>query len=269
MIRLQAIRRSRVEKSDGKNAYWCVVSGSDLWLVDGQIPYGSAEQWDLPQEKAILVDRCQNSPVYWLNAADIEQDRPLSSLRELLGVDEALFLAASKAVQYGHMSQTIRFCPQCGGRNYLNHQQLAMQCHDCRTLHYPRIFPCIIVAVRKQQQILLAQHPRHRNGMYTVIAGFVEVGETLEQCVAREVLEETGIVVTNIRYFGSQPWAFPSSIMMAFLADYDTGELKPDYSELSDANWFGIENLPPVAPRGTIARALIEQTLADIAQDQA
>ncbi len=104
-----------MEKSDGKNAYWCVVSGSDLWLVDGQIPYGSAEQWDLPQEKAILVDRYQNSPVYWLNAADIEQDRPLTSLRELLGVDEALFLAASKAVQYGHMSQTIRFCPQCGG----------------------------------------------------------------------------------------------------------------------------------------------------------
>lgn len=102
-----------------------------------------------------------------------------------------------------------------------------------------------------------------------MIAGFVEVGETLEQCVAREVLEETGIVATNIRYFGSQPWAFPSSMMMAFLADYDTGELKPDYSELSDANWFGIENLPPVAPRGTIARALIEQTLADIAQDQA
>ncbi|WP_162231918.1 NAD(+) diphosphatase [Vibrio metoecus] len=256
-----------MEKSDGKNAYWCVVSGSDLWLVDGQIPFGSAQQWDLPQDKAILVDLYQNSPVYWLNAADIEQDRSLSSLRELLGIDEALFLSASKAVQYGHMSQTIRFCPQCGGRNYLNHQQLAMQCHDCRTLHYPRIFPCIIVAVRKEKQILLAQHPRHRSGMYTVIAGFVEVGETLEQCVAREVREETGIEVTNIRYFGSQPWAFPSSMMMAFLADYRGGELKPDYSELSDANWFGMNNLPPVAPQGTIARALIEQTLVNIAQD--
>ncbi|MGL5429454.1 MAG: NAD(+) diphosphatase, partial [Vibrio sp.] len=126
------------------------------------------------------------------------------------------------------------------------------------------IFPCIIVAVRKSQQILLAQHPRHRNGMYTVIAGFVEVGETLEQCVAREVLEETGIEVTNIRYFGSQPWAFPSSMMMAFLADYHRGELKPDYSELSDANWFELDKLPQVAPSGTIARALIEQTLADI-----
>ncbi|MGL4379962.1 MAG: NAD(+) diphosphatase [Vibrio sp.] len=253
-----------MEKSDGKNAYWCVVSGSDIWLVNGQIPYGTAQQWQLPSRHAILVDHYQNAPVYWLNAADVEQDHPLSSLRELLNVDQALFLAASKAIQYGHMSQTLRFCPQCGGRNYLNHQELAMQCHDCRTLHYPRIFPCIIVAVRKSQQILLAQHPRHRNGMYTVIAGFVEVGETLEQCVAREVLEETGIEVTNIRYFASQPWAFPSSMMMAFLADYHRGELKPDYSELSDANWFGLDKLPPVAPSGTIARALIEQTLADI-----
>ncbi|POB66029.1 NAD(+) diphosphatase, partial [Vibrio vulnificus] len=172
-----------------------------------------------------------------------------------------------KAIQYGHMTQTMRFCPQCGGRNHLNHNQLAMQCGECRTLHYPRIFPCIIVAVRKQQRILLAQHPRHRNGMYTVIAGFVEVGETLEQCVAREVKEETGIEVTNIRYFGSQPWAFPSSMMMAFLADYHAGELKPDYSELADAKWFASDNLPPVAPTGTIARALIEQTLLNMRSD--
>ncbi|EEW11612.1 NADH pyrophosphatase [Vibrio mimicus VM573] len=100
-----------MEKSDGKNAYWCVVSGSDIWLVDGQVPFGSAQQWDLPLSNAIFVDHYQNSPVYWLNAADLEQDRPLSSLRELLGVDEALFLAASKAVQYGHMSRNHAFLP--------------------------------------------------------------------------------------------------------------------------------------------------------------
>ncbi|NMS30686.1 NAD(+) diphosphatase, partial [Vibrio parahaemolyticus] len=104
----------------------------------------------------------------------------------------------------------------------------------------------------------------HRNGMYTVIAGFLEVGETLEECVAREIHEETGILVKNIRYFGSQPWAFPSSMMMGFLADYESGELSPDYTELSDAQWFGIDEMPPVAPKGTIARALIEQTLKDI-----
>ena len=247
-----------------EDAYWCVVSGSEIWLVDHQLPCGAAQQYSLPEEKAILIGEYQQSPVYWLNAVDVEQDLELVSLRDCLAFPEPLFLLMSKAIQFGHMTQSMRFCPLCGGRNHFNHNQLAMQCGDCRTLHYPRIFPCIIVAVRKDNEILLAQHPRHRNGMYTVIAGFLEVGETLEQCVAREVKEETGIEVKNIRYFGSQPWAFPSSMMMGFLAEYQSGVLKPDYSELSDARWFNVKEMLPVAPVGTIARALIEQTLAEI-----
>ncbi|OLQ87359.1 NADH pyrophosphatase [Vibrio ponticus] len=252
------------EVSIEQKAYWCVVSGSDVWLQAGELPIGTAKQFGFDIEKCICIGEFNALPVIWLNDQDVEKQLPLTSLRECLGFSEPLFLLISKAVQYGHMSQSMRFCPQCGGRNHLNHNQLAMQCGECRTLHYPRIFPCIIVAVRKDDQILLAQHPRHRNGMYTVIAGFLEVGETLEQCVAREVLEETGIVVTNIRYFGSQPWAFPSSMMMGFLADYHSGNVKPDYTELSDAQWFTPNNMPPVAPEGTIARALIEQTLDDI-----
>ncbi|WP_391088483.1 NAD(+) diphosphatase [Vibrio sp. NH-UV-68] len=247
-----------------KAAYWCVVSGSDIWLSQDTLPFGSAEALGLPYQQAVEVGRYQNFPVLWLNECDVEKPLELVSLRECLDFPQSLFLLMSKAVQYGHMSQTMRFCPQCGGRNHLNHNQLAMQCSDCRTLHYPRIFPCIIVAVRKQQQILLAQHPRHRNGMYTVIAGFVEVGETLEQCVAREVKEETGIDVTNIRYFASQPWAFPSSMMVGFVADYHSGTLKPDYSELSDACWFDVDQMPLVAPPGTIARELIEHTVGEI-----
>ncbi len=247
-----------------ENAFWCVVSGSDIWLVNGSVPFGLAEQLSLPEASARKIGEYQQHPVMWLNLADLEHDLPMTSLRECLEFPQSLFLLISKAIQYGHMTQSLRFCPQCGGRNFINNNQLAMQCGECRTLHYPRIFPCIIVSVRKDNQILLAQHPRHRSGMYTVIAGFLEVGETLEECVAREVHEETGIYVKNIRYYGSQPWAFPSSMMMAFLADYESGELNPDYTELSDAQWFGVEEMPPVAPKGTIARALIEQTLQDI-----
>ncbi|EKO3793551.1 NAD(+) diphosphatase [Vibrio metschnikovii] len=253
-----------LENSDAKAAYWCVVSGSEIWTIDGSIPFGCAQQWRLPIEYAVLIGEYNQAPVYWINAQEIADELPMVNLRTLLSMDSALFLLASKAVQYGHMSQTQRFCSQCGGRNRLNHHQLAMQCQECRTLHYPRIFPCIIVAVRKDDQILLAQHPRHRGGMYTVIAGFLEVGETLEQCVAREVQEETGIIIDNIRYVASQPWAFPSSMMMGFLADYAGGELNPDYSELTDAQWFSEPHLPDLAPHGTIARALIEQTLTDI-----
>ncbi|MDN3696445.1 NAD(+) diphosphatase [Vibrio cortegadensis] len=252
-----------LKKSDKgtSDVYWCIVLGSDLWVVDGTLPLGSASELGLPYEKAVNIGTYQGIPVMWLNDADVDCRYPLTSLRELLLLPEALFLLASKAVQYGYMTQTMRFCAQCGGRNHLNHNQLAMQCGDCRTLHYPRIFPCIIVGVRNSKQILLAQHPRHRNGMYTVIAGFLEVGETLEQCVAREVKEETGIDVKNIQYFGSQPWAFPSSMMMAYIAEYESGELKPDYSELTDAQWFLPSEMPAVAPEGTIARALIEHTL--------
>ncbi len=93
------------------------------------------------------------------------------------------------------MAREFRFCPQCGGRTQLNHNQIAMQCNDCRKLHYPRIFPSIIVAVRRDDKILLAQHQRHKGGLFTVLAGFVEVGETLEMAVSREVFEETGIKI--------------------------------------------------------------------------
>lgn len=244
--------------------YWLVVNGSEVWLRGGSIPFGDALQLELPEEKAVKIGNHEGHPVYWLNDADVEQTLEFISLRELLHFPQSLFLLMSKAVQFGHMAQTMRFCGQCGGRSRLNHNQLAMQCQQCRTLHYPRIFPCIIVAVRKGKQILLAQHPRHKGNMYTVIAGFLEVGETLEQCVAREVREETGISVQNIRYFGSQPWAFPSSMMMGFIADYASGDIKPDYSELSDADWFDYDALPEVAPEGTIARALISSTVDSI-----
>ncbi|MGF1694054.1 NAD(+) diphosphatase [Vibrio lamellibrachiae] len=242
--------------------FWCVVSGSDIWLVDDLLPFGTASELNLPDEQAVKISSYQGHPVMWLNEADINIELEFTSLRDCLQFPEALFLLMSKAVQFGHMTQTQRFCSICGGRNHLNLNQLAMQCSECRTLHYPRIFPCIIVAVRKSNQILLAQHPRHRNGMYTVIAGFLEVGETLEQCVAREVKEETGIEVKNIEYFSSQPWAFPSSMMMAFFADYHSGEVKPDYRELSDAKWCDFDDLPPIAPKGTIARKLIDRMIS-------
>ena len=244
-----------------ESVYWCVVEGSDIWFKDGTLPFGCASSLNLKAENAHQIGCYQGKKLVWLNHQDVESTLDLVSLRSLLHLPEELFLLISRAIQFGHMSQSLRFCPQCGGRNHLNCNQLAMQCSDCRTLHYPRIFPCIIVAVRKGEQLLLAQHNRHKGSMYTVIAGFVEVGETLEQCVAREVEEETGIKVSNIKYFGSQPWAFPSSLMMGFIADYAGGEIRIDRTELVDAQWFDFNQLPEVAPEGTIARALITQVI--------
>ncbi|MDV7106153.1 NAD(+) diphosphatase [Vibrio sp. TH_r3] len=253
-------------KNNEDDAYWIVVNGSSLWLVDDKIPFGNHKDLSLPPEKAICIGKYENCDVMWVNEVDIESPLEMTSLRDHLLMPQALFLLASKAIQYGHMTQTQRFCAQCGGRNFLNHNEIAMQCGECRKIHYPRIFPCIIVAVRNDDKILLAQHPQHKGGMFTVIAGFLEVGETLEQCVAREVKEETGLNINNIRYFDSQPWAFPTNMMIGFLADYESGDIKPDYSELADVKWFTPEQIPPIAPKGTIARALIDKTIENIKQ---
>ncbi|HAB74602.1 MAG TPA: NAD(+) diphosphatase, partial [Pantoea sp.] len=124
------------------------------------------------------------------------------------------------------------------------------------------IAPCIIVAIRRGDEILLANHTRHRNSIYTVLAGFVEVGETLEQAVAREVMEESNVRVKNLRYVTSQPWPFPHSLMMAFMAEYDGGDLQIDNKELLDAAWYRYDALPQLPPPGTVARRLIEDTVA-------
>ncbi|CAJ0995702.1 NADH pyrophosphatase [Sodalis praecaptivus] len=138
----------------------------------------------------------------------------------------------------------------------------ACLCDHCHERYYPQIAPCIIVAIRRDDQILLARHSRHRGDIYTVLAGFVEVGETLEQCVAREVMEETQVQVKNVRYVTSQPWPFPHSLMMAFMADYDRVDIQHDPRELLDAGWYRYDALPLPPPPGTVARRLIEDTVA-------
>lgn len=249
-----------------EKAYWCIVKDRQLYLEDQQLPLKEPNEIEVDLENVVEVGRYRDRPVYWLEASAEFDESGLGkgefdSLRALLTIDGELFNLAGRAIQLSHMLHSQRFCPQCGSECRLVHAELAMACQGCHSHHYPRLSPCVIVAVRNQDKILLAQHPRHKTGMYTVIAGFVEAGETLEQCVAREVLEETGIHVTNIRYFASQPWAFPSNLMMGFLADYQSGELNPDYAELTDALWATRNSLPELAPPGTIARALIEYTL--------
>ncbi|MCW8330744.1 NAD(+) diphosphatase [Photobacterium sp. SDRW27] len=242
--------------------YWCVVKNRKLLLLDGALPLSSESELGFDTKGARQIGEYHQRPVMWLEAPENVSEEHFFTQRELLGSDSELFNLAGKATQLSHMLHSQSFCSACGGQCQLAENELAMRCLQCHASHYPRVSPCVIVAVRKQDKILLAQHPRHKTGMYTVVAGFVEAGETLEQCVAREVEEETGIKVTNIRYFGSQPWAFPSNLMMGFLADYDSGELNPDYQELSDAIWAGEEDLPELAPEGTIARALINHTLS-------
>ena len=151
-----------------------------------------------------------------------------------------------------------RYCGNCGNQMEDKKDERAKECPKCGLVNYPRISPAVIVAVLKGDQILLARSRRFPGGFYSVLAGYVEPGETLEECVRREVFEEVGIEVKNIRYFGSQPWPFPDSHMIAFTAEYLSGDIRSDESEIVDAGWFSPDNLPEIPGKISIARSLID-----------
>ena len=140
-----------------------------------------------------------------------------------------------------------------------------MLCHKCGHRVYPRISPCILVAVVKDDQILLARSKRHKPGFFSILAGFVESGETLEQAAVREVAEEVGVKINNLRYVGSQPWPFPHSLMAGFMADYVSGDIRCQPNEIEEAYWFDITALPEIPPVQTLSGQMIAQAQSEIA----
>jgi len=141
--------------------------------------------------------------------------------------------------------------------------EFGMACPACKLIFYPRISPAVMVLVRDGEHLLLARSPHFKPGVFSALAGFVEPGENLEQCAVREVREEVGVEITNLRYFQSQPWPFPNSLMLAFFADYAGGELKLDPTEIEAADWFHISDLPKLPDHVSIARRLIDAALAE------
>lgn len=185
-----------------------------------------------------------------------EHLRPLYSMLE-----EADFWLAGRAMQIVAWDRDHQFCGRCGSRTVDQMQDRSKLCPVCGINHYPRLAPAVIVRVQRQveskREILLARSQRFRGSMFSVLAGFVEPGETLEECVQREIAEETGIRVKNIAYFGSQPWPFPHSLMIAFTAEFESGELTLDPVELAEAGWFTAGNLPRTPPPPSIAHRLV------------
>ncbi len=201
--------------------------------------------------------------------ADAPPDAPLPAGWRFLGLRRLfdhmapdLFRVAVRAVQLAAWERNTQFCGRCGAPTHTKPTERAKICAACDLTTYPRISPAIIVAVTRDDTLLLARAHRHPPGFYSVLAGFVEPGETLEETVQREVKEEVGIEVDNIRYFGSQPWPFPDSLMLAFTATYAGGEITLEESEIADAGWYTAANLPLVPPPISIARTLINAFVA-------
>jgi NAD+ diphosphatase len=180
-------------------------------------------------------------------------------LRYLYGrLEESLHRIAMKALHMMEWDRTTRYCGHCGMETIRARGMVAKECPCCELLIFPRISPAIIVLVERENRVLLARIRRFTSELYSVLAGFVEVGETLEEAVEREIGEEVGIRVKNIRYFGSQPWPFPDSLMIGFTAEYESGEIRIDETEIADAGWFDPENLPTIPGKISIARELID-----------
>jgi len=183
-------------------------------------------------------------------------------IRPLYGyIDDEYFGAACRAFHIINWMRNSKFCGCCGGIMTMSSHEIAMECSICDHMVYPRISPAIIVAVIRDNQILLAHAKRFPPNRYSVIAGFVEPGETLENCVRRELQEEVGIEVDTITYFGSQPWSFPDCLMVAFTAQSSTERITIDNDEISAAAWFSPHNLPNLSDlpdRPSISRKLID-----------
>jgi NAD+ diphosphatase len=183
----------------------------------------------------------------------------LQELRKLYGIlDEDLFALSGRALQIKEWDRTHQFCGHCGTPTVQAPNERAKQCPKCHLRSYPRLSPAVIVLISRGDELLLAHAHRMPPGLYSVLAGFVEPGESLEDTIIREVKEEAGIEVQDIRYFGSQPWPFPNSLMIGFTATYASGELSIDPHEIADAAWFHKQNLPEIPPPLSIARKLID-----------
>jgi NAD+ diphosphatase len=175
---------------------------------------------------------------------------------------EVEWMVAGRAVQIVEWARTHRFCGRCGTATESQTGDRSMKCPVCGLLAFPRLAPAMITLVTRDDEVLLARGVNFRSPLYSCLAGFVEPGESLEGAVVREVREEVGVEVGNVRYWGSQPWPFPHSLMVGFTAEWASGEIDIDQTEIVDAQWFKREAMPPIPPAISIARKLIDAWLA-------
>jgi len=188
-------------------------------------------------------------------------DRQPTAMR-VAQVPEAEWLGVARAMALVNWRSSTRFCGRCGSPNGDKPDELARQCPSCGALSFPRISPAVLAVVTRGGRLLLARNVMHKTGIWSILAGFVEPGETFEDCVRRETREEVSIDVRPTGYLGSQPWPFPDQLMVGFSADWVSGELQPDGAEIAEAGWFGPDDHPPLPMHGSLSRRLIDAAFA-------
>lgn len=247
--------------------YWILRYNKQVLIItaDGKIaenvfPYGRASDFRVTRN-VLLAGEWLGLPCYTADMDHLPENQPLEiiAVRRLFGLAGAeAFALVGRATQLLDWQNNHQYCGKCGKPTMKKIGELAMNCSACGLLFYPRIAPAVMVLVRRGDEVLLARSPHFTPGVFSALAGFVEAGETLEQCAMREVREETGIEIANLRYFRSQSWPFPNSLMVAFTAEYANGILTPDPNEIEAADWFLRSALPPLPDPMSISRQLID-----------
>jgi len=247
-------------------AHWVLLHGGNLMVQEhatdvrlhfGHLPEGlhtkgqplAFASWGGHQVVAALISSQTEIPSSLAT-------EPFNAFRERIPDD--LLSVAGIGKQLLHWQQMSRFCSHCGGQPQPLADSWGKKCPDCNSEHFPHIHPCAIVLIRRDDQLLLIRKPEWAQGRYSLVAGFLDVGESLEECAIRETKEETGIDIKHVRYVTSQCWPFPSQLMAGFVADYAGGTIQVDGKEIEDARWFTIGSLPNLPARRSIARFLLD-----------
>lgn len=245
--------------------YLAYCQGDILLTKEGNIPFGIQVPFPTkPWNKITTLQRGNNQ--YEI----IRLDAPLTKnpefcmvgLRQSFGIlSEDDYQIAGKGAELVYWDKNTKYCGMCGAP--LEWQTpISKQCPECKKEWWPSLAIAIIVRVERENELLMVHAHSFRDKHYGLVAGFVETGETLEECVRREVIEETGIEIKDIQYFGSQPWPYPCGLMVGFTAQYASGNLRLQKEELDNGGWYKKENLPELPGKASIARKLIEDWLS-------
>jgi NAD+ diphosphatase len=256
-----------------EQSVWLIFRRTELLVSEAPLPeppYAAhPESLGLRALRSHYLGTLSGRHVFAAEAAPDDEAPPgwtFRGVRALFGAaEDALVALAGRALQLVEWDRTHAYCGACATATAPRLTERSRECPACGLVVYPRLAPVVMCLVRRDSALLLARSPRFPKGVYSALAGFVEPGETLEQCVEREVFEEVAVRVANLRYFASQPWPFPHSLMIAFFADYAGGEIKVDGVEIEAANWFSAGNLPQLPAKISIARRLIDAAMGEMA----
>jgi len=244
---------------------WFVFRKRDLLVTStGQLPSkAELDRHTLSPDRSLYIGDLDGKHCYAAQVAENADNPEGLEYKNLMmlyaSLDSQIHSLAGRAVQLIEWDRTHEICGACGAKTEPSKIDRSRACLECGLPQFPRLSPAVIMTVERGDEILLARSPHFPPGMFSTLAGFVEPGESAEEAVAREIGEEVGVAISSVRYFSSQPWPFPNNLMLGYIAEWESGDIKIDEVEIEEARWFHCDDMPQQMP-GNIS---ISQWLID------